>query len=190
MSLLRAFFDNKKLFKISKWVIIILMVISMSSYILIGKVVGTHGIKGEIKISSNHELKEQIFIPNFKLYFGQEKWEEKIVTYRHHKIYDMVTLAGYSNINEVLKYNKQNVYVKREDLKIKDYLLEDLVGLTIIESNQSKGRVINVIHNGPNILLEVEGENHFYIPKVSDYIEKIDIPAGKIYVKNIRGLML
>ena len=166
------------------------MVMVMSSYVLVGKVCGTHGIKGEIKINSNHELKEQIFIPNFKLYFGPNKIEEKIITYRHHKTYEMVTLEGYNNINEVLKYKNQNVYVKREDLTIKDYLLTDLLDCEIIENNIVLGKVLNVIPNGSNILLEVNGSKHFYVPKVNDYIEKIDIASKKIYVKNVGGLML
>ncbi len=166
------------------------MVMGMSSYVLIGKVCGTHGIKGEIRISSNHELKEQIFKPGFTLYFTDHKIKEIITSYRHHKIYEMVTLEGYSNINEVLKYKNQNVYVKREDLTITDYLLEDLISCEVIEDSKSLGKVVNIIHNGPNTLLEVSGIKHFYIPKVNDYIEKVDINKKQIYVKNTGGLIL
>ena len=40
------------------------------SYIKIGKIATTHGIKGELKILSNFEYKDKIFIPGFKLYIG------------------------------------------------------------------------------------------------------------------------
>lgn len=162
----------------------------MSSYVLIGKIVGTHGIKGEIKILSDIEIKEQIFNKGFTLYFGDAKTPEKIITYRHHKNYEMVTLENYNNINEVLKYNKQKVYVKREDLIIDNYLLNDLLNYNVIENDKCLGKVINIIHNSSNILLEIDGNNHFYIPHVNEYIIKVDNIAKKIYVKNTGGLIL
>ena len=37
-------------------------------YILIGKLVNTHGIKGEVRILSDFELKERVFKLENKLY--------------------------------------------------------------------------------------------------------------------------
>ena len=39
-------------------------------YILIGKLVNTHGIKGEVKILSDFEKKELVFKKDFSLYLG------------------------------------------------------------------------------------------------------------------------
>src|SRR5574344_1152481 len=105
----------------------------MNKEILIGKIVDTHGIKGELRIRSDFELKDQVFKPGFIIYIGDNRIPEVIKSYRHHKEFDMVTLADYHNINEVLKYLKEMVYIKREDLLIKkdDYLLSDLIGLEI-----------------------------------------------------------
>ena len=40
----------------------------MSEYILVGKLVNTHGIKGEVKILSDFEYKTRVFKKDFKLY--------------------------------------------------------------------------------------------------------------------------
>ena len=40
-------------------------------YVYIGKIVNTHGIKGELRIRSNFELKNVIFKPGFTLYVGE-----------------------------------------------------------------------------------------------------------------------
>lgn len=83
-------------------------------YRYLGKIVNTHGIKGELRLLSNFDKKDLVFQPGFKIYIGEEKQEEIIKTYRHHKNFDMISLNGYSNINEVLKYLKMPVYIKEK----------------------------------------------------------------------------
>ena len=78
-------------------------------YIYIGKIVNTHGIKGEVRILSNFEYKDKVFLENRRIYIGEEHIEEIVNTYRHHKIFDMITMKGYNNINQVLKYMNKNV---------------------------------------------------------------------------------
>ena len=75
-------------------------------FIYIGKIVNTHGIKGEIRILSDFKYKDRVFLSNRRIYIGEERIEEIIDTYRRHKIFDMITLKGYNNINQVLKYMK------------------------------------------------------------------------------------
>ena len=41
----------------------------MPEYIYIGKIVNTHGIKGEIRIISNFDKKEIVFKKGFKTFF-------------------------------------------------------------------------------------------------------------------------
>ena len=88
------------------------------NYILIGKIVNTHGIKGELRIISDFPYKDRVFKNNFNIYIGKDKINEVINTYRHHKIFDMITLKNYNNINEVLKYKGSLVYINRLDLKL------------------------------------------------------------------------
>ncbi len=161
----------------------------MNEYILVGKLVNTHGIKGEVKILSDFEYKERIFKKDFKLYLGNNKEEMIIESYRHHKIFDMVTFKGISNINEVLKYKGAKVYVKRCDLKLLDgeYLYSDLVGKNIVENKIVLGKVREIVYNNSNILLKCEGSKVFYIPLKSNYIIKID---KDIETQRVRELML
>ena len=55
--------------------------------IYIGKVVNTHGIKGEIRILSNFEYKDKVFKVNNKLIIGDKTYEIK--SHRIHKGYNM-----------------------------------------------------------------------------------------------------
>ena len=75
----------------------------MNEYVYIGKIVNTHGIKGEFRIISNFELKDKVFIPDNLIYIGEDKKEYKILSYRHHKDFEMITVNGITDINEAIR---------------------------------------------------------------------------------------
>ena len=84
----------------------------MNNYICVGKIINTFGIKGELKILSDFEYKERIFKKDFPIYIGELKEKELVNTYRMHKNYDLVVFNSYTNINEVLKYKGNKIYIK------------------------------------------------------------------------------
>ena len=161
-------------------------------YLYIGKIVNTHGIKGEIRILSNFKFKEKIFIKGMKIYIGKNKVEETINTYRHHKQFEMITMDGYSNINEVLKYKQQQVYINKDDLKLdsNEYLDEDLIGLNVKVNNNIVGSIKRIEKNPHQDLLVVKTtKKDCLIPYVSDIIEEINFKEGYISIKDIKGLI-
>ena len=159
-------------------------------YINIGKIVTTHGIKGEIKIISNFDYKKEAFKVRNKIYIGKEKIEEEIQSYRVHKNYDMITLKGYDNINQVLKYKNNHIFINKSDLIIDGYLDTDYIGLEVYMNNKMIGRIKNIIKIPNNSLFEIENEEkEFYVPNNKDLIEKIDIKNKKIFIKYIEGLI-
>ena len=89
-------------------------------YVYIGKIVNTHGIKGEIRLLSDFKYKDRVFKKGFNIYIGKDKINKVINSYRYHKVFDMITLEGINNINDVLIYKGKNVFVKRDDIKLED----------------------------------------------------------------------
>ena len=87
-------------------------------YICVGKIVQTHGIKGELRIRSKFLKKDRVFKKGFTLYLGDDKKPEVINTYRPHKEFDMVTFEGINNINDILYLKGSNVFVKRSECVI------------------------------------------------------------------------
>ena len=164
----------------------------MNDYVLIGKIVNTHGIKGELRLLSDFDKKDLVFKNGFNIYIGPTYIKETINTYRRHKEFDMITLNNYSNINEVLKYKGLDVYIKRDDLKLNnnDYIMSDLLNMEIVDNNIVLGKVIDFVYNKPNTLLVVEGQTKFYIPLVDEYIIKIDLNNKQIITKNVKDLII
>ena len=160
-------------------------------FVYIGKIVGTHGIKGEIRIISNFDKKEKIFVIDKPVYIGNEKLKEIINSYRKHKNYDMITLKGIYDINEVLKYKGQKVYALRRDLNIEnDYVLDDLLGMKIVSNNIEYGIVEDIFDNNGNTLLKILFDKNYYIPYNKRYIKSVDLKNKSIEVDSVKDLIL
>ncbi len=158
--------------------------------IKIGKIVNTHGIKGELRLLSKFPYKDKVFINNMKIYINK-KDEEIINTYRKHKNFDMITLKGYNNINEVLKYKGKYVYVEDSDITLEDnkYLDEELIGLNVIYENNNKGLITDIERYDKTVLFNIKNnDKNYLIPYNDNLIDKIDINNKTIYIKDIKGL--
>ena len=103
----------------------------------------------------------------------------------------MITIDDFDNINDVLKYVGKNVYVSRSSLELNDsdYLLSDLIGLSVVFNNISYG-VVSDYSNSLNPLLKVKYDKDYYIPINSSYIKNVDLVNKIIIVENIEGLIL
>lgn len=159
--------------------------------VFVGKIVNTHGIKGEIRIVSDFELKEMVFKVGNTVIINHQEFI--IASYRIHKNFDMITLKGFNDINQVIPFKGLSLFVKRSSLNLneEDYLLEDLIGMKIIINNQEYG-IVEDYSRGQNELLHVAyNDKKYYIPLRGDFLENVDIPNHKIFVKDtVKELIL
>ncbi len=162
-------------------------------YVYIGKIVSTHGIKGEIKIISDFDYKDQAFKVGGHIYIGTAKKEEMIQSYRRHKNYEMITLKNYDNINQVLKFMKEDVYINREDLNLNGflYLDSDLIGLSIYSDSEYLGIITEVFSPSPNnkvIRFTLKGKNYL-VPYIKNLIKEIDLNHQKVILYSMEGVL-
>ena len=159
-------------------------------YIKIGKIVNTHGIKGEVRILSKFPYKDKVFVKDMNIYIDK-KYKEVINSYRKHKNFDMITLVGYDNINDVLKYKGLNVYVNKDDIRLDSnkYLDEDIIGSKVIYKGINVGEIKDIERYDKIVLFNIKNNDKEYlIPYNDNIIDKIDINNKRIYIKDIKGL--
>lgn len=159
-------------------------------YIYIGKIVNTHGIKGEMRLISDFDFKNQIFKRNQEIYIGKNKSLEVINSYRKHKQYDMITIVGVNNINDILKYKSDNVYINKEDLELdeNEYVKNDLISCEVFnESGVLIGLITDIRSNTAQDLIEID--NKKLIPLVDEFIVSVDINKKKVIIREIDGLL-
>ena len=156
-------------------------------YICVGILVNTHGIKGEVRIISDFELKSRVFVPNKELFIGKDKISVIIKSYRPHKQFDMCVFAGFNDIQEVLKFKGQKVYVKREDImESNEYTITDLIGLNAYYNDNLVGKITNIENNNGYKILLVGNK---YIPYNSHFIKEVDIIKKQVILINLEGIV-
>ena len=140
--------------------------------VYVGKVVGTHGIKGEIRIISDFQFKDKVFVVGNSLVINDKDYV--IRSYRKHKNFDMVTLNDYHDINEVLFLMKKKVYVDKNKLELNDneVLDEDLVNYKVLTEDGKCGIIKEIFYGGvSNKIMRVLIDNReVLIPFNSPYM--------------------
>lgn len=151
--------------------------------VYVGKIVSTHGIKGEIKILSDFEFKDKVFVVGNSLIIDGTRYVIK--SYRVHKNFDMVTLNEYKDINEVLFLMKKKVYFEKEKLNLDEgsVLDEELVTYQVLTSDGKRGIIKEIFWASPkNKIMRVMFEKEILIPMFSPMIKKIDKKNHEVVV--------
>lgn len=154
--------------------------------IYIGRLVNTHGIKGEVRIISDFKYKNDVFKKDNEIIIDNNKYI--IESYRHHKIYDMITLNGINSIEDVINLKGLNVYIDKNNYTFNGYLDEDLIGLSVYDNDKFKGKVVEILKSDLYEILVIDGNKRHMVPNIPEFIKNIDIKANKIEIKYIEGL--
>ena len=157
--------------------------------VYIGKIVNTHGIKGEIRLLSDFPFKDKVFVVGNNILV--DDIEYKINSYRRHKMFDMITLDGYNNLNDVLFLMKKKVYFDKDKLVLSDdeILDEDLIKFKVIDEDRNIGKITEIfMASSTNKILRVEFSHEVLIPYNSPIIKSIDKEKKEIHVSLIGGM--
>ncbi len=159
-------------------------------YYEVGKIINTHGIKGDLKIDSYSNLDR--FKKGNYIYIGEEKEKFEIFTNRTSKGFEYISLKGYLDINLVLKYKGKLVYIDETqlgDLEEDEYFYHDLIGLEVYnEDNLYRGIVVGIRELPQGDLLEVEKKDRkiALIPFRKEFVLDVN---EKIIIHEIEGLI-
>lgn len=162
--------------------------------LLVGKVVGVHGIRGEVKILPYGDCDKK---PWKKLYLSDKEGHVvicKLTANRPHKGVIIASFEGYADRNRAAELVGLDVFVDRAvmpALPEGEYYHFQLQGMEVVTEQGGKiGVVAGIFSTGSNDVYAVKGDyGEILIPAISDVVLKVDIDAGKIVVRLIEGLM-
>ena len=152
--------------------------------LLVGKIVSTHGIKGEVKILSSFQFKDKVFKIGNKLIVDDILYEIK--SYRVHKGFDMVTLNDYHDINEVLFLLKKEVYIDKESLSFDDdeILDEELMEFNVLTTDGRSGKILEIFYASPtNKVMRIDIGFEYLVPFNSPFMKKLDKKSKTVLVE-------
>ena len=163
----------------------------MMNKLYIGKIVNTHGIKGELRIKDNltKKQREEIFKVGSNLIIDEKSY--KITSYRVHKDYDMVTFLGFNNINDVMFLKGKTVYKERSEINLnnEDILDSELITYKVKTTDNIEGKIIDVEETGNNykILRLLINDSEVLVPYHKDFVT-IDSNKKEVLVRLLEEL--
>ena len=163
----------------------------MNELVCIGKIINFFGIKGELKVLTNFDKKELVYKVGMPIKIKEE--DLTITSIRVHKNYYLIRVNDINDINKITKYIGYNIYVKKEDIILEedDYLLEELIGATVIEGNKNIGKVTEIYTSNYNNYVKVlYNKKSFLIPIIKEYIIKFDRDKKILYTNNALSLII
>lgn len=167
----------------------------------VGRIVNTHGIRGEVRVISSTDFEETRFASGSRLAIFKKNEKKPIwVTVssaRRHKNFILLTFEGYNNINEVEGF-KEGVLKVTKDQLAEDELEEhefyyfEIIGSQVIsEEGEPLGEITDILQTGANDVWELtdpRGKKH-YIPYIEDVVKEIDIDEKKVTIHVMEGLL-
>ena len=156
-------------------------------YLEAGEIVGTHGIRGEVKINPWADGPE--FLLEFEeLYLDGRPYE--VESSRVHKSVVLVKLRGVDTVDKAQALRGRVVSINREGLELEEgaVFIADLIGLPVYAGDEEIGKLADVLIMPGNDVYVVRGAHEYMIPAVREFLEEVNVDAGFIRVKLIEGM--
>jgi len=163
------------------------------AYMAVGRIVGAHGVRGEIKVKQLTDFPER-FAPGSRLYLGDEEFQREVVAARPHRGMLLVKLSGLTNRNDVEHLRGKYLFIRREEamaLEEDEYYEDELIGL-IVETvdGEHLGELIEIMWTGANEVYIVRGpRGEVLIPAIAQVVQEVDLDAGVMRVRLLPGLV-
>lgn len=170
----------------------------MAEFMNVGKIVNTHGIRGELKIMPLTDFPEVRFAKNAELYLFTPDNHPVLVhveSARLHKNMYIVRLKEYGNINEVEKFKGGIAKVSKEnlaELEENEYYFHQIVGCTVMtEEGENLGTISEILTPGANDVWVVKtaAGKEILLPVIDDVVLDVDVNEKLVKVHLMEGLL-
>ncbi len=160
-----------------------------NKYLDAGKIVNTHGIRGELKIYPLCDSPE--FLLEFDRFFIDGD-EIEVVSSRVHKNVVLMRLEGIDHIDKAETMIGKILRIDSDDVELDEgqYFIEDLIGMQVVDVDTGKeyGKLKSVIQTGANDVYEVQGDKLYLVPKIDEVVIDTDLEKGIIMIRPLKGL--
>jgi 16S rRNA processing protein RimM len=163
-----------------------------SGWFVIGVVTGPFGLRGEVKVHPLTDLPER-YREGLCCSVGRDPVtasDMRVTAVRWHKGRAVVRFAGVDDREAAEALRGCELFLpdsERANLPADTYYDDDLVGLEVYtEDGRFLGTLDRVLHYAANDVYEAGG---ILIPAVKHVVTRVDLPAGRITIRPIPGLL-
>ncbi|BAP85595.1 16S rRNA-processing protein RimM [Paucilactobacillus hokkaidonensis JCM 18461] len=166
-------------------------------YYNIGKIINTHGIRGEVKVLVTTDF------PELRFKAGKHIWidahesqmiEVVIKSVRKQKQFLLITFVDLEDINLIEKYKTCDLMVTQDEqqsLPKGQYYYHEIIGLNVeTEAGEQLGTISEVLAPGANDVWVVKRPQQadLLLPVIDDVVKKVDLENKRVVVELMEGL--
>lgn len=167
------------------------------AYYNVGKLVNTHGLRGEVRIVSITDFAQERYQTGQKLaLLNNGEWVKDVVvaSHRKHKKFDILTFEHHPSINDVEKYKGLMLAIDEvflTDLEEDTYYYHEIIGLEVYAGDTFVGKVKEILELGSNDVWVVQrqGQKDALVPFIHDVVLSVDIVRNRVEIADIEGLL-
>lgn len=167
----------------------------------VGKIVNTHGLRGELKILSQTDFADIRFAAGSKLLMLNEEngasLEVKVVSSRQNKNVYILKLEGFNDINQVEKYKGWVLKVSEAnlvDLDEGEYYYHEIIGCRVVtEEGEELGTISEILSPGANDVWVVDrpkgSGKQLLLPVIDEVLISVNTKEKIVTVRLMEGLI-
>jgi len=162
--------------------------------ILVGQVVGAHGVRGMVKVEIITQKPEKRFAKGSSLWFAKiGRWLE-VESVQPHQSILLVKFAGIDDRDAAMALFPSEIKINKADLEPlpeDEYYYFQLVGLMIYSEGVLLGTLVDILETGANDVFVIarEGKKDLLVPFLKNIIEEVDLAAKRLDIKLPAGLL-
>lgn len=159
------------------------------TFIETGKVVNTHGVRGEVKILPWADSPE--FLLGFD-HFYIERQRVKVLSARVHKGSVIAAFDGVVGIEAAKSLRDKVICIRKEDATLDEgrHFVADLIGITAIDDSTGEklGTISEILPLPQGSVYVIRGEREILVPAVPEFIIETNIKSGYVKIRLLEGL--
>jgi 16S rRNA processing protein RimM len=162
----------------------------------VGKIIGPHGIKGQMKLHSYSGNFNSLIAARYVTLKSPTSTlqEYTINCFKANSGKFIIGFTGIDDINLVQSFVGNEVCLRRSQLpglEEDEYYWSDLIGLQVfIDDGDLLGTIVDIFETGSSDVYVVKREGREYlIPAIADVIKTIDPAGGKVIITPLDGLL-
>jgi len=164
---------------------------------LIGEIISTHGIKGEVKVKQITDFIERFHIGETVYYkSNQDKLLPLIIDgFRTTNKGLLIQFKGYSSINDVEHLLGMNLYIKEEQLTAleeNEYYFHEIIGCNVkTTTGENLGIIDSILTPGANDVWVIKSRDgkEILIPYIEDVVKQVNIAEKEVTIELMEGLI-
>jgi 16S rRNA processing protein RimM len=170
--------------------------VEQNKLLVIGKIIGVHGLKGTVKVYSYAESLSVFKPGSLAIIKNREKHENFLEVQwvkSHTRATILLSFKGINDRNTAETLVDSELFITKKELpELEDgtYYWSDLIGLCVYTIDRKfVGCIESIIPTGSNDVYVVKNnDNEILIPAIGSVVKKIDIKQKKMEVELPEGL--